>query len=278
MNLVLVSESTFNLRFRVELQDGLAVEAVLYRGDTLCVSSQVGCAVQCPFCASGSQGLFRALSFEELWGQVERVRSLGHSVTRVTVSGVGEPLHNHRAVSQFVVRCREERIAPSLTSSGGPIERLREWFLLPHNGLTLSVHSGTEPVRARMVPRGPSLEALFACLAEEVPKMSRSRRKKLSLSYLLVADENDGDAEVRAFAERVLPLGLTVHLYAYNAVPTSPHRAVSRARYEEVYALLVSHGLKVRMSSQARIEANGGCGTLVVTRNRSLKLLDASLG
>ncbi len=274
MQLSLVSESTFNRRFRVELQDGLAVEAVLYRGDTLCVSSQVGCAVGCPFCASGSQGLFRPLSFEELWGQVEQVRALGHAIERVTVSGVGEPLHNHRAVSQFVERCREARIAPSLTSSGGPIERLREWLLeLPHNGLTLSVHAGSEPVRARMVPRGPTLEALFGCLAEEVPKLSRSRRKKLALSYLLIADENDGDSELSAFAERVLPLGLTVHLYAYNPVPTSSHRGVSRARYEEAYALLVGRGLKVRMSSQARIEANGGCGTLVVTGNRALKQL-----
>lgn len=278
MNLHLVSHSTFNQRFRVELDDGLSVEAVLYRGDTLCVSSQVGCAVQCPFCASGSQGLFRALSLEELWGQVERVRALGHAIERVTVSGVGEPLHNHRAVSAFVERCRLERIGPSLTTSGGPIERLREWFSLPHNGLTLSVHAGTEDVRARMVPRGPSLDSLFACLTEEVPKLSRSRRKKLSLSYLLVEGENDSDAEVEAFAQRVLPLGLAVHLYAYNPVPTSGHQPVSRERYEQVYAKLSALGLKVRMSSQARIEANGGCGTLVVTGNRALPVLNSAAG
>jgi 23S rRNA (adenine2503-C2)-methyltransferase len=57
-----------------------------------------------------------------------------------------------------------------------------------------------------------------------------------------------------------------VHLYAYNPVPTSAHRGVSRARYEEIYARLTGAGLRVRMSSQARLEHNGGCGTLVALR------------
>lgn len=268
MRLVEVSQSKFNVRFRVDLADGFAVEAVHYRGDTLCISSQVGCAVRCPFCASGAQGLLRQLSSEELWGQVEAVRARGLNVARITVSGVGEPLHNHRAVRELVLRCREQGIGPSLTTSGGPLERLVEWLGLPHNGLTISVHAGSEGVRARLVPRGPRLDELFACLSEQIPKLSRSRRKKVALAYLLVADGNDSDEEIGAFAERVGPLGLQVHLYAHNPVPTSDQRGVSRARYEAVYAALVAQGLKVRMSSQARIEANGGCGTLVVSRNK----------
>jgi 23S rRNA (adenine2503-C2)-methyltransferase len=269
MQLVEVSVGTFNRRFRVELDDGAAVEAVHYRGDTLCVSSQVGCGVRCPFCASGANGLQRSLSSEELWQQVAQVRARGLQVARVTVSGVGEPLHNHRAVRDFVLRCRQERIAPSLTTSGGPLERLREWLALPHNGLTLSIHSGTEPTRAKLVPHAPTLDALFALLAEEVPKLSRSRRKKLALAYLLVASENDSDAELDAFSARARQLLLTVHLYAFNPVPTSSHRPVERARYEQIYERLRAAGLLVRMSSQARIEANGGCGTLVALRAAS---------
>ncbi|MFT3927375.1 MAG: radical SAM protein [Myxococcales bacterium] len=268
MRLVEVSRSTFNTRFRVELDDGFAVEAVHYRGDTLCVSSQVGCAVRCPFCASGAEGLLRQLSLDELWGQVEAVQQQGLLVERVTVSGVGEPLHNHRAVRELVLRCRERRIAPSLTTSGGPIERLKEWLDLPHNGLTISVHAGTEAMRARMVPKGPALSELFGCLRDELPKLSRSRRKKVALAYLLIADESDADSELEAFAELAHPLGVQVHLYAHNAVPTSQHRGVTRERYELAYAVLTARGLKVRMSSQARIEANGGCGTLVVARNK----------
>lgn len=265
MRLVEVDVSTFNRRFRVELDDGAAVEAVLYRGDTLCVSSQVGCAVRCPFCASGADGLTRGLTPDELWGQVEQVVALGHRVLRVTVSGVGEPLHNHEHVRDFVQRCRAQGIGPSLTTSGGPLPRLREWLSLPHNGLTISVHAGSEATRAQLVPKGPALAALFAELQQQLPSLTRARRKKVALAYLLIADQNDRDEELDAFITAVLPLGLAVHLYAYNPVPTSAHRALSRARYEVIYARMREAGLLVRMSSQARIEANGGCGTLIAS-------------
>jgi 23S rRNA (adenine2503-C2)-methyltransferase len=266
MELVEVEQSAFNRRFRVALADGASVEAVHYRGDSLCVSSQVGCAVGCTFCASGAYGLARPLSADELWQQLALVRARGLPVKRVTVSGVGEPLHNQRAVVDFVLRCRREQVAPSLTTSGGPIARLVEWFALPHNGLTLSVHAGSEQARARLVPRGPSLRELASCLALELPKQSRSRRKKLALAYLLISGENESDAEVKAFLDTFADFGLTVHLYAYNAVPTNAYRAVSRARYEAVYERMRARGLTVRMSSRARVEENGGCGTLVALR------------
>ena len=266
MQLEEVGVSTFNRRFRVMLSDGATVEAVHYRGDSLCVSSQVGCAVGCTFCASGAFGLSRALSSEELWGQLALVRERGLAVKRVTVSGVGEPLHNHRVVADFVRRCRSEQIAPSLTTSGGPIARLIEWFSLPHNGLTLSVHAGTEATRARLVPRAPSLAELRACLASELPKQSRSRRKKLALAYLMIGNENDSDAELDAFSQLFGLFGLAIHLYAFNSVPTNAHQPVSRGRYEAAYERLRGQGLVVRMSSQARVEANGGCGTLVAIK------------
>jgi len=262
VELIEASDAGLNRRWTVRLDDGGAVEAVLYRGSSLCISSQVGCAVACPFCASGADGLKRPLTLEELIGQVEGVRALGHAVERVTVSGVGEPLHT-RATLPFIDWCREQRIGPSVTTSGGPLPRLRELIHAPHNGLTISVHAGTEPTRARAVPKGPPLEGLFAALADEVPKLSRSRHRKVALAYLLVDALNDDDDELDAFADRAAPLGLWTHLYAFNPVPTSDHRPVSRARYEAVYRRLTDRGLRVRMSSKARVEPNGGCGTLV---------------
>lgn len=266
VQLVCERVGSFNRRFRVELDDGARVEAVLYRGDTLCISSQVGCAVGCPFCASGADGFGRNLGVHELVGQVTTVREMGHDIARVTVSGVGEPLHNLGAVGELVAWCRAERIGPSLTTSGGPVSRLGDALTLPHNGLTVSVHAGTEDVRARLVPRGPSLGSLFDALGEAVTALSRSRRRKVALAYLALAGENDSDEEVDAFVDRAAPLLLPVHLYAYNPVPTSQNTAVSRARYEAIYARMTARGLRVRMSSKARVEANGGCGTLVAAR------------
>lgn len=258
--------SHWNERFVVRLDDGAKVECVLYRGDTLCISSQVGCAVRCPFCASGQRGLARGLELDELVGQVEAIRSRGAALARITVSGVGEPLHNHRAVTEFREWCSRERLGMSLTSSGGPLARLREWLHAPHNGLTLSVHAGTESVRETLVPNGPALEPLFEVLRDELPRMTRRRRKKTALAYLLVDRVNDSQAELARFAARAEPLGLRVHLYAYNPVEGLGFARVSRERYEQAYSQLTAAGLRVMMSSRARVEANGGCGTLVALR------------
>lgn len=269
---MLIETSRANRRFRVELDDGSAVEAVHYRGDTLCVSSQVGCGVACPFCASGAQGLTRALTLAELTFQLDAVRAQGLSVVRTTVSGVGEPLHNLDNVMGFLESCRAQGIGPSVTTSGGPLDRLRRLLGAPHNGLTISVHAGTEATRARLVPRGPALAALYDLVREVLAQQSRSRRKKVALAYLLVRGDNDSDAELAAFIERTLPLGVPVHLYAYNPVPTSAHLPVSRSVYEAAYARMHEAGLRVRMSSQARIEQNGGCGTLVALRNKQARI------
>lgn len=260
--------SASNSKWLARLTDGSAVEAVLYRGDTLCISSQVGCAVRCPFCASGRNGLGRQLTFEEFVGQVEAVEARGHRLARITVSGVGEPLHNPDALLRFLAWAHARRTPASLTTTGGRIDRLDEVLRAPHNGVTVSIHAGSDAVRRVLVPHGPPLAEVHAALARSLATLGRNKRKKIALAYLLVDGRNDSDDELARFAEAALGLALPVHLYALNPVADSGESPVSRARYEEAYALLRARGLVVRMSSQARLEANGGCGTLVAARRR----------
>ena len=258
-----------NRKYGVRLRDAAQVEAVLYRGDSLCISSQVGCAVGCPFCASGANGFGRNLSAEEMHAQVSAVLERGAQVERITISGVGEPLHNHRAVARFIEESHAQGRTVSLTSSGGPLPRLAEAFEWPHRGLSLSIHAGTEAVRAKSVPRGPALDPLFAKLRELLPRASERRRRRLALAYLLLPGLNDHPEEIDAFIDRVRNLGIKIHLYAYNPVPTSSQTRASDDHYQAVYRYMRSEGLEVRRSSQARIEANGGCGTLVAIKARS---------
>lgn len=265
---------TFNRRFALRLRDGALVESVLYRGETLCVSCQVGCAVRCPFCASGANGLGRSLDASEIAAQVDVVEALlrgeGAPMFRgVTLSGIGEPLHANDATRGFLADARRRNLRVTLTTSGGPVARLRDWLTTePHQGITISVHAGTEAVRARMVPHGPDLASLFGVLEELVPKLSQGRKKRTALAYLVIAGENDDMTEIDAFLERTRGLGLFVHLYAYNPVESSDCRAVSRERYDAIHARMIAAGLVVRRSAQARIEANGGCGTLVALRTQ----------
>ncbi len=267
MRLVPQDSSCFNTRFAVELDDGAVVEAVVYRQHTLCVSSQVGCAVGCPFCASGSRGLLRNLTLDEMVAQVEQARSFEPSLQRITISGVGEPLHNATTVEAFLHWCRKQRLAPSLTTSGGSADKLRHFIDLPHNGLTLSVHAGSEPTRRKLVPHGPALASVLDTVESCFPKLSRSRRRRLSLAYLLLEGWNDDPNETRAFAERARSIGASVYLYRLNPVAGSAFQPAREERYQQIVTAWRSAGLEVRRSSLARTEDNGGCGTLVAGRS-----------
>jgi 23S rRNA (adenine2503-C2)-methyltransferase len=264
---VIVEETTGeqNRKLVVRLARGEEVETVVYRGDTVCISTQVGCAVGCPFCASGSAGFFRNLAASELWEQL-RLASPDLAFDKITLSGIGEPLHNFAEIEPFLVDAQRRGFGVSVTTSGGPLSRLAMLLRLPHNGVTISVHAGTEPVRRKLVPRGPSLDELFALLTAELPNLPRRRRKKTALAYLVIEGENDHDAELAAFVERAAPLGLAVHLYGNNPVPMAPYPRGDRARFEAIYERFRSAGLVVRMSSTARLESVGGCGTLVAGR------------
>ncbi|MEM9864131.1 MAG: radical SAM protein [Myxococcota bacterium] len=216
VRLELAERSAQNARYLVHLEDEGRVEAVVYRQDTVCLSTQVGCAVACPFCASGQNGLSRNLTFEEMRDTLDALLS-DHALKRVTLSGVGEPLHNPASVA-MLDECRRRDLGLSLTTSGGPLRRLEAWLRRPHRGLTISVHAGTEAVRRKAVPKGPALEPLFQCLAATLPALSRQRQKKTALAYLLVRGLNDGRDELEAFVTRVsaLPVQPAVHLYALS--------------------------------------------------------------
>jgi 23S rRNA (adenine2503-C2)-methyltransferase len=267
VRLVPQDSSSFNTKFAVELDDGAVVEAVVYRRHTLCVSSQVGCAVGCPFCASGRRGLLRNLTLDEMVAQVEQARPFEPSLQRITISGVGEPLHNAATVEAFLHWCRKQSLAPSLTTSGGTADKLRHFIDLPHNGLTVSVHAGSEPMRRKLVPHGPTLASVLDTVESAFPKLSRSRRRRLSLAYLLLEGWNDDPNETRAFAERARGIGASVYLYRLNPVAGSAFQPAREERYQQVVTAWRSAGLEVRRSSLARTEDNGGCGTLVAGRS-----------
>lgn len=253
-----------NQKILVNLADGLAVEAVWYGSGTLCISSQAGCALGCPFCASGFGGWRRNLSTEELFLQLAAAREHGVEPQRVTVSGVGEPLHNPEAVTDFIDRCRRQGLPVSLTTTGSPLPVLRQFLLLPHNGLMLSLHAGTAVTHRRLIPRGPDLDDLWALLEGVLPALSRRRRRKIGINYLLLAGHNDSAVEFHALAERLRRLPeLTLHLLTSNPVAGSTFVSPSSAAVDAAHGFLTAQGLNVRRPNRWRTSAEGGCGTLL---------------
>lgn len=250
-----------NHKIPVLLNDGVLVEAVYYPSGTLCLSSQAGCAVACPFCASGSRGLLRNLTFAELQRQIEIAESAGCVPKRLTVSGIGEPLHNPEPVAELIQEGRRKGLAVSLTTSGGPLGRLREYLTLPHNGLMISLHSARQQTRRKLVPHAPDADSLQAVLNECWSGMSQRNRRKLGINYLLLEGVNDSDCELDALIAWLRPFPeITLHLL-------SPSRGeetgfLPSRRRDEWYESLRKTLTRVRRGNRWRQAAEGGCGTL----------------
>jgi len=260
-----VKDHDHNLKFIVPLTDGLAVEAVYYGSGTLCVSSQAGCALGCPFCASGSRGLLRNLSPGEMVLQLTAAVHRGFVPKRVTVSGIGEPLHNAAAVLAFMDLCRGKALPVSLTTTGSPLRTLREFLPLPHNGLMLSLHAGSAATHRHLIPKGPDYEQLWTLLGQVLPSCSRRRRRKIGINYLLLDGITDTDRELSLLMQRLGPFPeLSLHLLTCNPVSGSPFRSPPLEKIAAVGDLLSGHGFNVRMPNRWRSRAEGGCGTLFV--------------
>ena len=255
-----------------ETRDGNAVEAVLMvyrRRATVCVSSQVGCAVRCAFCASGARGLARSLSAEEMADQVlhfaGELRVAGREVTNVVFMGMGEPFH---AYDETLRACRLLSDPEGFglgarclsISTAGVVPALRRFTAEESQiNLAVSLHAATDELRDRLVPlnRRYPLDPLLAACADYVAR----RRRKLLFEYVVLAGVNDGDDQVTALAERLRRPLYHLNLIAYNA--TGGEFARPRAR--ELAALrdrLAAAGLSctVRRSPGGEIEA--ACGQL----------------
>ncbi len=259
-----------NRKFLISLDDGLHIEAVWYASGTLCLSTQAGCAMGCPFCASGRLGWQRNLSVAEFHKQLEMCRSFGIEPQRLTLSGIGEPLQNLSAVSAFITRCQQQNLDVSVTTTGTPLpalERLLGWH---HVAVMFSLHAGSEAVYRQLVPAGPGLIALKNKLLNIWPALSKRQKRRTGINYLLLKGVNDHDQELDALCEWLEPFPeMTLHLLQCNVVDGSDYVSPSADRCQEIYLRLRAQGLNVRRANRWRRQQQGGCGTLVLGREKS---------
>jgi 23S rRNA (adenine2503-C2)-methyltransferase len=254
--------------------DGLPIEAVQLtsgRRVTVCVSTQVGCAVGCAFCASGRLGLRRDLRAGEIADQVlhfERLlRADDRRVTNVVLMGMGEPFHNY---DESLGACRLLNHADGFglaarsisISTAGVVPGIRHFAEEPEQfNLAVSLHSGTDDVRDRLVPlnRRYPLRELFAACAAYV----RRRRRKLFFEYVLLPGVNDGPEQVAALGRRLARPLYHLNLIGYNRTDDrflAPSPADVRSFAAAVRAAGVA--CTVRHSPGREIEA--ACGQLAL--------------
>ncbi len=265
MRVVKEMRSSLNRLFIFETEDSYRVEAVFYKGERLCVSSQVGCPVRCKFCASGLFGLKRNLKWEEIVSQYELLKDRV-PIKGIAVAGIGEPSVNYKEVIRAVNYFKERGLKTTISTTGFSLEGFKELIRTPHDGLTLSVHGISKEVREKIFGVEVPLKPILSELREYLKKVSSSRRKKFQFGYLLIKGVNDSKDELSKLADLAKEFRFTVMLMAYNEVEGLLFRGVNEKEYEEAFLFLRSKGVRTTFSNRFRRDKLGGCGTLTIAR------------
>jgi 23S rRNA (adenine2503-C2)-methyltransferase len=232
-------------------------------GATLCVSTQAGCPIGCPFCASGQLGLARNLAGPEILEQYVRGRALGR-LARSVVMGMGEPLLNFTNLSTALDAVHDEMGLGSrrvTVSTVGFPDRLRKIApSRPRFQLAISLHTPDQEQRDELVPamRGIAIEDALSAGDDWFEKTGR----EVTYEYVLLAGANDTPAHARRLAARLRGRRATVNLIPYNPVRGDPFRRPGREAVETFRNELERHGVVATVRWSRGVAADAACGQL----------------
>ena len=262
------------VKYRTELAGGGMVETVFMRHSdrvTLCLSSQVGCALDCDFCLTGKMGFKRHLGAGEITGQVALIRrdqALEGSFN-IVFMGMGEPLHNYDSTMAAVrLLCDPEgfglsrrRITVSTAGMAPQIEKLAEEPVRPR--LAVSLNATTDDVRTRIMPitKKYGLERLLAACTRFAERSGES----FTLEYVLLAGINDSDADARRLRDIARRMRAKVNLIPFNPVPGwLAYQPPPRHRIQSIRDQLLDAGARVSIRWSRGAEARAACGQLAL--------------
>ena len=266
-------------KLALELGDGKRIEAVHMPRKvrnprvTYCLSSQVGCAMGCTFCATGSMGILRNLQPGEILGQVLALMAelgphRGHELTLVFM-GMGEPLHNldhlHHAIRLLChpagLGLGKGRITVSTAGLVSGIEKLAA--MNPRPNLALSLNATTDEARSRTMPLNRVWN--LARLRQALDAWGLRRGEKFTFEYVLLAGENDTEADAERLSAWLgdLRRGHNVNVIPMNEHDASPFRQPDENRVQQFSDWLKARGCFVTVRRSRGRDVQGACGQLV---------------
>lgn len=238
---------------------------------TQCVSTQVGCAMRCAFCASGAGGLQRHLRADEIIAQVQLGRTLlepEQTLRNVVLMGTGEPLHNYDATVRAVrllthpegVALSHRRVTISTVGLAPEIARLGREFQ-GKVGLAVSLHAADDNTRARIVPlarRHPLRDLIEALRAYPLP-----RRRRITIEYAMIDGVNDQPHHARGLASLLRPLRVKINLIPLNRVPHCNFGPSGEDRIAAFQNILIEAGYTCLVRHRRGDDISAACGQLV---------------
>jgi 23S rRNA (adenine2503-C2)-methyltransferase len=255
-------------KFLFRLDDGKTVETVLIPMEagrnTLCISTQVGCAMQCAFCLTGTFGLERNLEPAEIVNQVCAIRP-DYPIDNIVMMGMGEPLHNLENVIRALQILYAEpgfNYSPRkiTLSTSGLVPEMRELGQRIRVNLAVSLNATTDAVRNVLMPvnrRYPLQELMVAC--RDYPLAPRQR---ITFEYILIRDVNDSTADAKRLVKLLHGIKAKVNLIPYNEHEGSAYRAPDETAIEAFQTYLLNRNIvAIRRASKGQ-DISAACGQL----------------
>lgn len=266
------------IKFQMQLKDGLEVETVLipfFKRFTVCLSTQVGCAMNCSFCYTGTQGLKRHLNAGEIVGQYlkaqeylleQNAQALKPSIVFM---GQGEPLHNVLEVKKAIEVLNDPGCVgvgnrQMTLSTVGFLPGMKALADFPKINFALSLHSPFDDQRNELIPvnqRYPLDEVL-----EELDKLSLLKRQFVTYEYLMIKDFNMEDEHATALYEKLGHRKALVNLIPFNPFPGSRWERPTDQAIEEFKNKLVQKKLRVMVRSTKGDDILAACGQLKIMK------------
>ena len=267
------------IKYLWRLSDGNCVETVLMRyhyGNTVCISTEVGCRMGCAFCASTLGGLVRRLEPAEMLDQVLFTQlDSGLPISHIVLMGIGEPLDNFDNVLKFLENVNSplglnismRHISLSTCGLVPKIDALAEKKL--QLTLSVSLHAPNDSVRDRIMPvnRAYPMEELLAACRRYYAATSR----RISFEYAMIAGVNDTPAAARELLEKMRGLPAHFNLIPLNRVEESPLKPSSRGAVAEFQRILEQGGIPATVRRTLGGDIDASCGQLRRKYNRSAK-------
>lgn len=266
----LVSKKDGTIKYLWRLSDGNCVESVLmqyHHGNTVCISSEVGCAMGCAFCASTRGGLVRRLTPSEMLDQVLFTQlDSGLPVSNIVLMGIGEPLDNYDAVLRFLelvnspegMNIGMRHISLSTCGLVERIDRLAEENL--QLTLSVSLHAPTDEIRSTIMPvnRRYNVQTLLAACKRYFEKTGR----RISFEYAMIRGVNDTPEMAKLLASRLRGIAAHVNLIPLNDIPESPLKPSYPEVVQTFQKILEQHGIPATVRRTLGSDINASCGQL----------------
>ena len=258
------------VKYLLRMADGNCIETVVMRyhyGNTVCVSTQVGCRMGCRFCASTQAGRVRDLEAGEICSEIYTAqRDIGERISHIVLMGIGEPLDNFDQVLKFLhlisspegVNIGMRNISLSTCGLVPGIDRLAQHKL--QLTLSVSLHAPNDQIRSGMMPVNNAYPV--DQLIKAVRRYQDTTGRRVSFEYSMVRGVNDSDECAKQLADLIRGMGAHVNLIPINPVDGSPYSATDAANVRRFQHKLETWGVNATVRRRLGSEISAACGQL----------------